>query len=326
MRELTLGRNCSKEPKNRHHMRNSLAAIGFAAFTLGVPATEGIFETAYAQTVRSVAYNPDANPFTLNDRMRTLITGFNSQGTTREKIEQMHRTLNGTISVVNMSGRPPRTAIETLEDGGDCTDLANIVVAILQEMNIPGGVLVVHFGSAPAGIHHMIPYAQIGNERVIIDLQSSRLGETADGGYSTIMTLSYSQAASVYHSEWGDYFRDQGRTTDAITAYERSLAIYESAYAHQNLGILYESQGDMEQASSHFRRAVELDPQYRRDVTRGSYNEELQQGERAYREGRWDDCVRHFQNALDSGERISADERATIEQYRDVCRERGQSL
>jgi tetratricopeptide (TPR) repeat protein len=108
-----------------------------------------------------------------------------------------------------------------------------------------------------------------------------------------------------------------------MAAYRRAVEIFDGdPYVHQNLGILYEKNGDMESAAGHFRRAAGLDPRYAKDQKRGSYNEELQAGEEAYKKKDWEGCVAHFKNALDSGERLSKEERSAIQAYVDNCESR----
>lgn len=269
-------------------------------------------------------YNPNINPFKLKARLKALATSFGS-GTPMDKVKRLFETLHkgGSLGVrvTPGAGRPPRTAAETLDKGGDCTELATLVIPLLREMKVPGGALVVHFKNAPAKVDHMVPYALIDGKKVIIDLQSDRLGATQQGKYTVLMTLSYDEAASMYHREWGDHLRDEGKRRVAIRAYRRALEIYEKdAYVHQNLGILYERSGNMKPAAKHLRRAAQLDPRYKKHQKRGTYNEELQKGEQALRERRWADCVEHFQNALDSGEKLREQEIKVIQNYRDHCK------
>jgi hypothetical protein len=313
--------------------KRALATIGLgAAFILFPPMLDGCGSAALAGPAKEArsrrpAYVRTTDPFELNqslrDHARRLNTGTNRQKVTRLHSEMRRGGAHG-VRIVSRTGRPPRTAQEALSQGGDCTDVANIVIALLREMGVPGGALMVHFNSAPADTFHMVPYAQLGDRRVIIDLQSDRLGQTAQGRYTTVLTFTFDQAASMYHSEWGGYLLRNGRNQDAIGAYERAVEIFDGdAHVHHNLGVLYEAAGNMQLASRHYTRAAQLNPtRYGRQQTRGDYNLELQRGETAYREGRWSECAQHFQNALDSGESLTADERQVIEQYRDACRGR----
>lgn len=268
-------------------------------------------------------YDPRTDPLALNDQLRQLAASFGT-GSHRQRLERLFSSLRigggRGISVVSGSGRPPRTAAQALVQGGDCTEFALLVVSQLRQMGIPGGAMVVHFESAPALEDHMIPYAQLGERRVVIDLQAGRLGMTQRGRYGTLLTLAYGQAAEMYHREWGDYLNASGRRSDAIRAYSRALQVHEAdAYVHQHLSVLYQRAGDTEAAARHGRRAGELDQRYRSHSTRGTYNQEVERGTRAHEERRWSDCAQHFRNALSSGERISADERRMLEHNIGLC-------
>lgn len=279
-------------------------------------------QTSAAEPVK-VSKSPEKKePFAPSEKTEKIVQDLS--GTHMEQVEKLHAKLNssaeGGVKVVDMEGKPPRTPEETMEKGGDCTDLAGVVVPMLKEMEIPGGVLVVHFDNAPEDVHHMVPYAEINGEEIIIDLQAPRLRETADGNYTEVLRLNYDEANSIYYVELGDYYRDKGERGKAIEAYEKSLEYYDKyAYVHQNLGILYEKEGKMNYASVHLKKAAELDPKYKAQETRGSYNYEVQEGARAYRERRWSDCITHFRNALTSGEKLSAKEEEIMKKNVEAC-------
>ena len=269
-------------------------------------------------------YNHKTDPFKLNARLKELATSFSS-GPAMNKVNGLFETLHKGgalgIKITKGAGRPPRTAAETLDKGGDCTELATLVVALLKELKVPGGAMVVHFENAPAKVDHMVPYAHIGDKKVIVDLQASKLGATQQGQYKTLMTLTYDEAAAMYHREWGDYLRNRKKMKEAIIAYTMALSIYErDAYVHQNLAFLYEHFGDMQTAAKHLKRAAELDPKgYRKQKKRANYNQELQRGDQALKEGRWRDCAEHFENALEAGESLKPQEKKIIQSYIDHC-------
>jgi tetratricopeptide (TPR) repeat protein len=313
-----------RRDEERHTARNIAGGIGLGVLLAVGSMVEGpaAMTAAYART--NASYDAKTDPYRLNDRLAGIARGLT--GSPEKKVEQFFKKhkkgASGWKGYVKGAGRPPRTAAETLADGGDCTDFSTLSIAVLRSAGIQLRAMVVHFDNAPANEDHMVPYVMSGENRTIIDLQAKNLGETAQGGYTVLMDLSSDQAAEMYHRKWGDYSRDTKKPKDALRAYKRALEIYEKdAYVHQNLGVLYEKAGDMEAAARHFRRAAQLNPsRYAKDTRRGSYNEELQKGEKAYNEKRWADCARHFQNALDSGEKIKDAERKVIEQYRNRCR------
>jgi tetratricopeptide (TPR) repeat protein len=300
--------------------RSIALGIALTAFS---PMFAGPMErTAYAQQSK---YDSKTDPFVPDSRIKEIAASLqgNDLAKAQALFDKLHRGAPEGVKVVDGEHRAPRTASETLDDGGDCTELATVVISTLKEAGAKGRAMVVHFPNAPADEDHMVPYVMDGKKKVVIDLQAGKLGATAQGKPALIMDLTFDQATEMYHREWGDDLRDKGKTQDAIKAYEAALRFYgDDAYVHQNLGILYEKAGDMAKASKHFKKAAELDPKYAKDEKRGTYNEEMQAGETAYNAKKWAECVRHFKNALDSGEKLAPDERKTIESYRDACQQR----
>ncbi len=286
------------------------------------PATSGS-ATAAPANAGVQFYTTRTNPFELDSALQAIIsatTGREARAKVNALFDRLHRGGTSGVAVMDMAGRPPRTAAEALAQGGDCTDLANIVIALCRELRIPGGAYILHFNNAPADVDHMVPYVQIGGRRIIVDLQTSRLGDTAQGEYTEVHRLTFDQAAFMFHREQGDYYRDRGQGTEALAAYRRAAEIYNNdGYTHQNIGILLERSGDMRGAAQAFRRAAELDPRFRGDRTRGTYNHELQAAQEAFGRQDWQGCVTHFRNALASGEALSPADRQTLERNAAAC-------
>jgi len=329
---------------NRH--TNSRIMRGCKAAALGLtltafsPMTDSCMaeRTAYAEPLRpqenagaenaQSTRSPSANPFQLNQALRDILTEINPDASNRDNVQKLFDMLHSggsrAVAINDGEGRPPRTATETLESGGDCTELATLTVALLKELNVPGGVLVVHFNSAPANVYHMIPYVRIGtgNERTIVDLQAGTLGSTGSGTYTQYLDLTYDQSAVMYYEEWGKYFTLHNQRSEAISAYERALECYEPyADVHHNLGVLYADAGDMTHAGTHNRRAAELAPdRYSQDQARTDYNDEMERANQAITERRWEEGIRHLQNILDSGAELSAENRAAITENLAICR------
>ncbi len=266
------------------------------------------------------------DPFAMDSRMQGIVSSLSGDAgaVVQSFFTRFHRGGSEGVTVMDMTGRQPRTAQEALTSGGDCTDLATFAIPVLRAKGVPGGAMVVHFTSAPANVDHMVPYVNLNGRETILDLQAETLGQTAQGRYTVVMRMTYDQAAGMYHREMGDYYRDQSQPAQAIDAYRRAVQANDGdAYAHQNLGVLLERAGRMDEANAQYQRAAQIDPsRYRRDQRRGSYNEELQAAQQAMDQGRWSDCVTHLQNALDSGERIADADRRTIEQNIRACRQR----
>lgn len=276
-------------------------------------------------------YDSSTNPFSLDatpfDELYKEGKGLfllSPQGRVEKIFSKFHVSGTAGVKATKMAGKAPRTASEAVMEGGDCTDLNNIAIALLDKLNVPGGALVIHFKGDKESLNHMVAYVELDGKRVIVDLQAAELGQTFQGKYDVILTLTYDQAAYMYHREYGDYLRDKGKSDEAITAYERALELFEGdAYVHQNLGMLYGRRGDIAKASQHLDRAAELDPRFATDKKIGDYNEEIDEGQRAYDESRWADCVTHLKNALkaakDAGMKLSKGDRDNIQAHIDAC-------
>ncbi|MEW6748268.1 MAG: tetratricopeptide repeat protein [Candidatus Micrarchaeota archaeon] len=272
----------------------------------------------------SARYSTSTDPFAMDRRLKAISSAVPS-GTAQAKVSWIFNRLNryasGGVKVHSMTGKPPRTAAEALAKGGDCTDLTNIVVSLFKQHNIPGGVMLVHFDSAPAYLDHVVPYALLGGKKIIVDLQTNTLGKTAQGAYKKLMDLSYAEGAGMYHREMGDFFKQKGDSKVAFSAYKRSVELNDKdPHVHQNLGILYQKANDHANALKHIRRAAALDPAYKKHLPGAIFNSGLQEGQKAYGEGRFADCARHFEMALDSGHPIPASYRKALQGNIQLCK------
>lgn len=264
------------------------------------------------------------NPFSLNPELRKIASSLS--GNARQKAEKLFETLhrgapNG-VKVMDMEGKMPRVASEVLKLGGDCTDLAVLAISLLKEAKVPGGAFVVHFEKAPGDFEHMVPYVILDGEKVIFDLQAGKLGQSGKGRYELRMDLTYDEATAIYFQEAGDYYLGKKMNAEAIAAYSASLGIYEpNAYVHNNISTRYGRVGDDKNAMKHMKRAAELDKRYaKKTVKKLGYDAELAAGDAAYSDKKWAECAQHYQAALDSGERISETDRATIQGNLDYCK------
>lgn len=208
------------------------------------------------------------------------------------------------MKVVSGEGRPPRTAAETLDRGGDCTEFASVVLAVINAMNARGAGItaeaqIVHFAGSPAGKQHMIVAADIDGKKVVVDLQSTKLGTTKRGNYAVVRTLASEEAAAMYHQEWADYFSDRKTYQDAVAAYKRSLAIYATnPDANKGAAANYDRMGSQDSALAYYRHATALDPQYGRDTLRVKYYMAYSDAEKKAEAGKWREAAAIFRNAL----------------------------
>ncbi|MBN1169842.1 tetratricopeptide repeat protein [Candidatus Micrarchaeota archaeon] len=268
-------------------------------------------------------------PTAMPEKAAEVAEKYKHEESVLEKITMIHYELNQYnsetgVKVEDMEGKPPRTAKEAMEKGGDCTDLAGIVVPILQKMEIPGGVLIVRFEGAPENTLHMVPYANFENNEIIIDLQARYLGDTANGKYEVVYRLDYEQAEYIYFAEYGDYYKQKNEYSKAIQYYENALKIFDGdAYVHYNIAVLYEKSDKTEKASGHYKKAAEIDPKYKKQEARGSYNEELRKAYAAYESGNWEECATHFRNALqiaeESGKKWKKGDKELLSESIQVC-------
>ncbi len=266
--------------------------------------------------------------FKMDSEMEEIVSKLT--GSDLDKIGKLHAMLNAGagdgVKPRDMTGQPPRTASEALDGGGDCTDLANLAIALQMNAGIPGGALIVRFDKDPPDMFHMVSYAEVqSGKKVIVDLQSRKLGKTADGSFKVLFDLSYEKAAYVYPTEQGDYHKEHSDRQEAIKAYEEALQYFDGdPYVHHNLGVLYEREGDFEKAARHLNKAAELNPaKYKKSAARGSYNLELKAAYKAYEAKDWAGCAQHFKNAKEHadvlGGDMSVEERMLLVENMIIC-------
>src|SRR5207247_1638096 len=83
-------------------------------------------------------------------------------------------------------------------------------------------------------------------------------GQTA---MATAERLGDTRLLSWSYNALGNVYRDLGRDDEAITAYERAIALDpQSAYPHNGLGNVYRDLGRHDEALAEYERAIALDP------------------------------------------------------------------
>jgi tetratricopeptide (TPR) repeat protein len=82
----------------------------------------------------------------------------------------------------------------------------------------------------------------------------------ADGLYERALSLG-ADLPSVF-AKVGQRYAEQGRSERALALYERALERHDDAVLHNRLGVLYGRAGRLDEAENHFRRALELKPDY----------------------------------------------------------------
>ena len=329
------GRQLERGRKEKRPFRALIAAAALTACTppLYIPQyaeTAPVAKPAAAKPAEKAEKKTEKakeEPTAIPEKAAQVAEMYGNEQTNLEKVTMIHAELNQYneetgVKVEDMKGKPPRTAKEAMEEGGDCTDLAAIVVPILQKMEVPGGVLIVHFENAPENTFHMVPYADIEGTEMIIDLQAKWLGATAQGNYDVVYRLDYEQAPYMYHAEFGEYYLAAKKDDLAIASYERALKYFDGdAHIHHNLAVLYKRKGEMEKAKKHYEKAADIDPKYKKQA--GTYNEELKKAYDAYEHQKWEECATHFRNALEaateSGKKWKKGDKELLEESIQVC-------
>lgn len=229
------------------------------ALYFGKPALEkpmGL-RPAYAQQA-SQKYNPNTDPLKPGFTISAIAKKVRSSSA-MESIRKLHLIMKN-IKLVSSGktlakdDRPPRTAEQTVMKGGDCTEHTYLPTAVLQNMNVPSGAIVLKLGRT---LRHVLPFAEINGKRVIIDSQTKDLGKgrakLSNGkivsftyeeamnnkikGMSVIEVLNPQQVKGLWHREYGIYLKDQkGRTKEAIAAFKRAVELNPSdSFSAKNL-------------------------------------------------------------------------------------------
>ncbi len=74
--------------------------------------------------------------------------------------------------------------------------------------------------------------------------------------------LSVTQTSHSVHYNLATVLQDRGNLDEAIEHYRKSLQIYPAADAHYNLGYALEQRNEPSQAVEHYRRAIKINPKY----------------------------------------------------------------
>jgi tetratricopeptide (TPR) repeat protein len=323
------------------------ATIGAALFftfgnpgqSLKCPLNENI---SFAE---QASYNARTNPLEAGSGIRSLASGVGRSGSRQEQLDRLFSALrvggNPGLRIrragTSVDTRAPGTAEQTLSNGGDCTEFAFVAISAMQQLGIPGGAKIVHFRGRPNNITHLVAFANVSGQEVILDPQAGSLGSFAAPIDRTINTITFSQAAGIYHREYGNYFSQAGRHGEAARAFERAITLYpEDAYSHHKLAISYERLGRNSDAAQHHRLALQYDPQnpvYQQNVQGADVTELLRQGQAAYNAGfdaraagnqseadqQFGQCIRIFEQVLSSGD-ANAQEQGFARQHLDECR------
>ncbi len=243
---------------------------------------------------------------------------------------------NGILKTDDSKGdkRPPRNVDETLEKGGDCTELSFVVITALKEIGIKGGAEIVHFDSEKnENQDHMVAYALVEvNDKEVkihIDPQTSSLGKM-NGEYELVMDLTFEEAEGMYHREMGNYYDKNGKITEAIASFEKAVELNpKDAYCYHMLGMVYKdkydqskSLDDLVKAKDCLVKAAELSPknkEYKKDKAFAVYTVEIELAFQAIDKNDYKTAKKHFKNALNSGVKLTDKEEKMLKDYIKQC-------
>jgi|GEM_PF-6685117 len=226
----------------------SLGIAGHAYFAqprIGAP--EPAFGPAPALARKAASYDASTDPFVADAGIKA-ITKKAKSGSPLESAKKLHELMNVNATgglKLSSSGsgtrddRPPRTAAETLKLGGDCSDHANFMIAAMQEMGVQSGIVILDLGG---GLMHILPYAQIGDSKHIVDSQSDEFGMGAVEVKGQRLEFTYEQvrentsgvrffrespyplAGGSYHVKWGNHLKGlKGKEKEALAAFTEAL-------------------------------------------------------------------------------------------------------
>ena len=78
-------------------------------------------------------------------------------------------------------------------------------------------------------------------------------------------------------------------------------------------------------AAKHMKKAAALDPKYKKQAARATYNVEIFLGRKAYGQRRFAACAKHFTAALNSGHTIPRRFKALLRQNIGACKANAKS-
>lgn len=144
-------------------------------------------------------------------------------GTDEEKVHKIFDKFEVGEGILKYSKRvgeadqdnyPPRTVDETIEKGGDCSDLALVIIAAMNQVGLKCeyGIASIHFSDSPEDEYHAFAYYINGaGKPIIVDPQTAAVGNLEAGRKHIVdITAPASKAAWMYYREFGDYYSVKG--------------------------------------------------------------------------------------------------------------------
>ena len=249
---------------------------------------------------------------------------------TKEKLESLFKLLkvgNGFLKFTDSHNdkRAPNDVDGAIKNGGDCTELGFVTVAALKELGIDGGVAAVTLEGKKKE-DHMVAFAYIEvdgkKKKFYLDPRAEKAGEIK-GKYKILFEMTLDEAENIYHREMGNYHLLKGKKDKALKEFEKAEKIFSGdAYVHHVLGVLYATKGEHKKAEEHNIKAAELEPEnaeYKANAAIAIYNREFNAGVEAYNNDDYKAAKEHFENALNSGVKLSKKEKKNLEHNIKAC-------
>jgi tetratricopeptide (TPR) repeat protein len=256
-------------------------SLTFAPVTLEKPMG---LRAAYAQA--SAKYNPSTNPFVAGSIIKAMAK---NAASAKELHEALRKKLKTSSSGATLrDDRAPRTAQQTMQKGGDCTEFTYAGIALFKSKGIETGALIIKVGRS---LHHVLQFAVVDGKRTIIDPQTKEFGKgriKLKSGKTIIFdydqavkklkaaVLTSNQAAGLYHMEWGNFLKNKASLLNsAIKAFKRALEINPNdnyskkqlnalqgrfVNKQMDLGVKAYNNKDFAKALTHFKAAMDNFP------------------------------------------------------------------
>jgi hypothetical protein len=239
--------------KLRHKLIKAGAIVATALFlSLASPKAEQPFgiRASYGQT--SKRYNPDTSPLAADSRIASIAkkAKAGSDLDSAKKLHSLLRVATGGLKESKLArsttkDEMPKTANETMQTGGDCSEFSYVVMAALRKMGFKKiGLVYIDLGASSANtvVMHTIAYVEINGKKYLVDPQLSEFGkggattgkrvtftyeELVEGraGVRFVRDSPYPSAAAAYHFEWGTYLEGKRKTEEALAAFKKASTI-----------------------------------------------------------------------------------------------------
>jgi len=313
-------RNAIRKPGRA--IATAALAVSLAAAPLMVEKTARADEKAEIQKKSS---------FFSSEKLNAKLTEVKGDSV-KEKLESLHELLkvgNGFLKFTDSHNdkRAPNDVDGAIENGGDCTELGFVTVAALKELGIDGGVVAVTLEGKKKE-DHMVAFAYIEvdgkKKKFYLDPRAEKAGEIK-GKYTLLFEMTLDEAESIYHREMGNYYLLKGKQDKALKEFENAEKMFSGdAYVHHVLGYLYAMNGEHKKAEEHNIKAAELEPdnpEYKANAAVAIYNREFKAGVDAYNNDDYAAAKKHFENALNSGLKLTKQEKKSLENNIKACEE-----